>query len=123
MQDNKRKITFKKDIIENEDCESNVSKLIKQIRQADSYDDIGPELYSELCYKKDCPNCPYSEWVATWLLKCIDTTFAKYPYKADIMRASFALLPRYDLTNTTVQERLDRYLHESNYLSKYRARA
>lgn len=119
MQDNKRKITFKKDIIENEDCESNVSKLIKQIRQADSYDDIGPELYSELCYKKDCPNCPYSEWVATWLLKCIDTTFAKYPYKADIMRASFALLPRYDLTNTTVQERLDRYLHESNYLSKY----
>lgn len=98
--------------------ESKISRLIKRIRKSADYDNVSIELYAAMmCNDKADP--PYSKWVATWILKCIKETFPSDPYKQDIMRASFALLPEYDLMGTTIQQRLERYLGESSYLVKY----
>lgn len=96
--------------------ESEVSKLIKQIRKSADYDEVSIELYSKMCVCYTDP--PYDKWVATWILKCIDEVFGR-SIEADIVRASFALLPGYVLLETTIQQRLERYLDESSYLLRY----
>ena len=97
--------------------ESRISKLIMGIRLSDDHDNVGSDLYYELCNGSGNP--PYHKWVATWILKCIREKF-QTSTKADILLASFALFPGYSLKNTTIQDRLQKYLHENE--SRYSKR-
>lgn len=99
--------------------EKTVGDYIKAIRTSSKYDDISVELYKKLT-RKDEP--PYSEWIETWIIKCI-TEYSKITQngsiKQDVLFASFALLPDYTLTGTTIKERLEYYLYRSDYLKVY----
>ena len=92
-----------------------VSYYIKQIRKSNAHDDVSTDLYWALECKGDPP---YSKWVATWILKCIRECFEN-KIEADILLASFALLPEYYLVGRTVKNRLWQYIYDSNYLTIY----
>lgn len=89
---------------------------ISEIRtSSNDYDDMGVELYRAVCRdieKKKDP--PYTKWVATWILKCIRECFGK-SVQADVLLASFALLPGYELKKSNRHARLCKYLLNSNY--------
>lgn len=86
------------------------------IRSSEYHDEFSHEIYAALCYEGESP---YSEWVATWLLKCIRKKF-KRTLHDDIMLASFALLPGYELNGKDgLKYRLAKYLEESIYLEVY----
>ena len=98
-----------------EEKEETVASYIKKIRKSDHHDNVGHGLYALMCHN-DTP--PYSMWVATWLIKCIRECF-NVSYETDILLASFALLPGYTLVNTDIEKRLEKYVEDSDYLSKY----
>lgn len=89
---------------------------IKIIRKSEKHDLYDIELYKSLGLSGEPP---YGEWVATWILKCIKQCFSADLDKQDILLASFALLKGYTLKYTTIQKRLLRYIHDSNYLKRY----
>ena len=95
--------------------EKSIADYINAILESNSYDDVGVELYQKLCHTEEQP--PYSEWVATWLLKCIRERFGK-TVEADVLLAVFALLPGYQLKDTNIKSRLEKYISESEYVSK-----
>lgn len=92
-----------------------VSYYIKKIRRSNAHDDVSTELYWALECKGDPP---YSKWVATWILKCIRECFEN-KIEADILLASFALLPGYYLAGHTLRDRLWQYIDDSDYLTIY----
>lgn len=92
-----------------------VSYYIKEIRKSNAHDDVSTELYWALECKGDPP---YSKWVATWILKCIRECFEN-KVEADILLASFALLPGYYLAGHTLKDRLWQYIDNSDYLTIY----
>lgn len=93
-----------------------VGYYIKLIRSSEYHDEFSHEIYATLCHEGESP---YSEWVATWLLKCIRKKF-KRTLHDDIMLASFALLPGYELNGKDgLKYRLAKYLEESIYLEVY----
>lgn len=89
-----------------------VDSYLQTIQVSDKYDDVSEGLYYKLCRPKADP--PYDEWVATWLIKCINEKFSE-TLDADILHVSFALLPEYELAGTSVEERLEQYLNNSIY--------
>lgn len=93
--------------------EDEIAKYIRKTQTASYHDEFSHEIYAALCHEGESP---YSEWVATWLLKCIRECFENR-IETDILLASFALPPGYHLVGYTVKERLRQYIHNSDCLT------
>lgn len=92
-----------------------IAKYIRKTQTASYHDEFSHEIYAALCHEGESP---YSEWVATWLLKCIKKKFKGCNAKQDLMNASFALLVGYELDINNEDQlrcRLHRYLNQSGF--------
>lgn len=92
-----------------------IAKYIAKTQTASYHDEFSHEIYAALCHEGESP---YSEWVATWLLKCIKKKFKGCNAKQDLMNASFALLVGYELDINNEDQlrcRLHRYLNQSGF--------
>lgn len=95
--------------------EDEIAKYISKTQTASYHDEFSHEIYAALCHEGESP---YSEWVATWLLKCIKKKFKGCNAKQDLMNASFALLVGYELDINNEDQlrcRLHRYLNQSGF--------
>ncbi len=96
-----------------------ITDCIESIRMSEHHDDVAVKLYEALCGESDPP---YNKWVATWIVKCICKSTSWPSFERDILFASFALLPDYQLNKDdpeALKRRLHRYLNESDYLTLY----
>ena len=91
-----------------------IEYYIKAIQTSTDYDEHGDQLYEALC-GQDKP--PYSEWVATWLIKCIRERFGEKE-EAYILYASFALFEGYKLGMMDINMRLSKYYNDGGYSDK-----
>lgn len=91
-----------------------IGYYIKAIQTSTDYDEHGDKLYEALCGQG---KSPYSEWVATWLIKCIRERFGE-SMDAYILYASFALFEEYELGMTDINMRLSKYYNDGGYSDK-----